>query len=67
MTAKGQRDIVADVMRSVITALLLGVLAAAMSTYWEVKMLRHDVNELRHDLDVLYGEANDVAQKVDRR
>ena len=58
-----KRDMFADIMRSVITALLLAVLAAAASTYWEVKMLRHDVNELRHDLDVLYGETNDVAQR----
>jgi uncharacterized protein YbcI len=67
MTPKGQRDIVTDVMRSVITALLLAILTAAASTYMEVKMLRRDVNELRHDLDALYGETNDVAQKIDRR
>jgi hypothetical protein len=32
----------------------------------EVRMLRRDVNELRHDLDVLYGMTNDEIQKVRR-
>lgn len=58
-----KRDIIADVMRSVIAALLLAVLGGAFQVWVEVKMLRHDVNELRHDLDVLYGETNEVAQR----
>ena len=52
-----------DIFKSVVSALLVAILAAAASTYVEVKMLRHDVNELRHDLDVLYGMSNDEAQK----
>jgi len=51
------------IFQSVVTALLIAILASAFQTYVEVKMLRKDVNELRHDLDVLYGLTNDVAQQ----
>jgi len=52
-----------NIFQSVVTALLIAILASAFQTYVEVKMLRKDVNELRHDLDVLYGLTNDLAQK----
>ena len=56
-----------EIFRSVITAALIALLGAAASTYWEVKMLRRDVDEIRKDLDRLYGETNDQVQRLDRR
>lgn len=60
---KPTETMIRGIFQSVVTALLLALLGAAASTYWEVKMLRRDVNELRHDLDVLYGETSDIAQR----
>ncbi len=54
-------------MESVLTALLLGILGAAWTTYNEVKLLRFELNEaskdlreLRSDCDALWGEVNDA-------
>jgi len=60
---KTSESMTRNIFQSVVTALLIAILASAFQTYVEVKMLRKDVNELRHDLDVLYGLTNDLAQK----
>lgn len=54
------------ILESVVTALLLAIFGAAVSTYWEVKMLRRDVDEIRKDLDDLYIQASDQIQSLDR-
>lgn len=41
------------IIQAVITALLLAVLSAAVSTYWEVKMLRHDLSRVEGIIDNL--------------
>jgi hypothetical protein len=41
------------IIESVTVALLLAVLAAAINTYIEVKMLRHDVSRLEGIIDNL--------------
>ena len=45
------------IVQSIIVALLLGLLSAAMSTYIEVRMLRHDVNRIMEVIDNLVDEA----------
>jgi len=44
-----------SVLQAVIVALLLGVMGKVWQTYEQVL-------ELRHDVDVLYGEVNELAQ-----
>jgi hypothetical protein len=45
-----------SVLQAVIVALLLGVMSKVWQTY-------EQVIELRHDLDVLYSEVSDLAQR----
>lgn len=45
------------ILQSLIVALLLAVLGAAVSTYVEVRMLRHDVERLEGIVDSLVDEA----------
>lgn len=44
------------IVESVTVALLLAVLGAAVSTYLEVKMLRHDLDRLEIYVDQLWTE-----------
>lgn len=44
------------IFESVATALLLGILAAGIQTYIEVKMLRNDVERLEVYVDQLWKE-----------
>jgi hypothetical protein len=53
-----------DIFKTVVSALLVAILAAALQTYVAVRMLPKDVAELRSDLDKLYGETSDVAQRM---
>jgi len=46
------------VVQAIVVALLLGIGATAWETYQEVVDLRHDVN-------VLYGMVNELAQRED--
>lgn len=52
------------ILESVVTAAILGILGAAVSTYIEVRLLRHDVNELRKDLDGLWAETSEQVQTL---
>jgi len=45
------------ILQSIIVALLLTVLGAAVQTYMEVKMLRHDMDRVESILDNLVDEA----------
>ena len=58
------------IIESVLTALLLGILGAAWTTYNEVKLLRFELNEaskdlkeLRGDCDALWGNVNEFIQE----
>jgi hypothetical protein len=44
------------VLQAIIVALLLGVMGKVWQTY-------EQIIELRHDVDVLYGEVNELAQR----
>ena len=58
------------IVESVLTALLLGILGAAWTTFNEVKQLRFETNEigkdlkeLRGDCDARWGNVNDFMQE----
>lgn len=44
-------------VQSLIVALLLAILGAALSTYNEVKLLRHDVDRLQVYVDQLWEDS----------
>jgi hypothetical protein len=61
-------------IETVVTALLLGILGAAWSTYNEVKALRFEINEiskdlaeLRGDSDKLWAEVSDAVQELSKK
>lgn len=51
--------IFADVLRGVLTTAILATAAAAFSTWVEVKLLRHDLDELRKDVDRLWSDTSE--------
>ncbi|OGO07977.1 MAG: hypothetical protein A2Y61_02560 [Chloroflexi bacterium RBG_13_60_13] len=52
------------ILESVMTALLIAVLGAAVSTYIEVRMLRKDVDQLQKSLDELWADTSEQVQKL---
>jgi hypothetical protein len=64
------RRLLENVVAAVLTALSLGILGAAWSTYLlardtqrDVQEIRKDLGELRKDLDALWAEASDLDQR----
>jgi cell division protein FtsB len=64
------RRLLENVVAAVLTALSLGILGAAWSTYLAVRDTQRDVREirkelggLREDLDVLWAETSDLDQR----
>jgi len=64
------RRLLENVVAAVLTALSLGILGAAWSTYLavrdtqrEVLQIQKDLGELRKDLDKLWAETSDLDQR----
>lgn len=47
-----------QVIQALIVGVTMGILAASINTYLEVKLLRHDVNRLEDIIDNLVDEAS---------
>ena len=67
------RRLLENVVAAVLTALSLGILGAAWSTYLavrdtqrDVQEIQKDLGELRKDLDKLWAETSDLDQRSAR-
>ena len=64
------RRLLENVVAALLTALSLGILGAAWSTYLavrdtqrDVQEIRREISELRKDLDALWAETSDLDQR----